>query len=299
MAARRNNGRSGSIAIVIRIWLVTKALVIARQTKCPMAVGPIRTDDVKMLQQQSQCNVILADDGLQHYALARAIEIVVIDGERRFGNGRCLPAGPLREPISRLQQVDLTIVNGAAQAGEHAMKIIGDTAINLKTGEQKPLLWFVQNQCHAVAGIGNPRRFFKHLSQQGLHFNCHIYPDHHVYDRHDIVFSDDTPVLMTEKDAVKCTQFASKQHWYLPVRAQPDPAFAEQLLVLLKERSMDKKLLEILACPLCKSPLVYNKEAQELICKVDRLAYPIRDDIPVMLEDEARAITDKEYQALS
>ena len=117
------------------------------------------------------------------------------------------------------------------------MQIVGNTAINLKTGEQKSLLLFAQNSCHVVAGIGNPQRFFKHLSQQGLHFNSHIFPDHHVYQQDDIVFADNTPVLMTEKDAVKCSQFANKQHWYLPVQAQPDPAFAEQLLALLKEKN--------------------------------------------------------------
>ncbi len=211
-----------------------EALVIVAQTGCPMTVGPVRTDNVKMLQQ-SQCDIILSDDGLQHYALVRDIEIAVIDGQRRFGNGHCLPAGPLREPVSRLRQVDLIIVNGSAPTGEYGMDMIGDTAINLKTGEQKPLLEFSQNGCHAMAGIGNPQRFFEHLIKQGLHFDSHIFPDHHRYQQQDIDFTDAAAVLMTEKDAVKCTAFAKQQHWYVPVKAQPDSGFAEQLLAKLKE----------------------------------------------------------------
>lgn len=213
-----------------------EAIVIAVQTQCPMAVGPIRTDDVKMLQQQSNCNIILADDGLQHYALQRTVEIAVIDGERRFGNAHCLPAGPLREPVSRLQQIPLLIANGTAQRGEYAMKMIGNYAINLPTGEQKPLSDFKQRRCHAVAGIGNPQRFFKHLQAHGLRIKAHDFPDHHVYQAYDFAFSDTEAVLMTEKDAVKCTAFANSQFWFVPIQAAPDTAFGQQLLAILKEQ---------------------------------------------------------------
>lgn len=213
-----------------------EAVVIARQTACPMAVGPVRTDDVKLLLQHSRCDVIVADDGLQHYALARDIEIVVIDGQRRSGNGRCLPAGPLREPEARLQEVDLTIVNGSAMAGELAMNVIGDHAVNLKTGEQKPLTDFVGQHCHALAGIGNPQRFYQLLENKGLTINSQSFPDHHVYRSGDLTFADDAPVLMTEKDAVKCAALASDNTWFVPIGAQPDVEFGEKLMALLKEK---------------------------------------------------------------
>ena len=214
-----------------------EALLIAKQTACPMAVGPLRADAANMLLKQTDCNVILSDDGLQHYALNRDIEIAVIDGERRFGNGYCLPAGPLREPIERLQSVDFVVVNGEkSEENEFSMQLVGDTAVNLVTGELKSLQEFKAVDCHALAGIGNPDRFFKLLETAGLICTCHSFSDHYQFQRHDIEFSDNKPVLMTEKDAVKCTAFAGLQHWYLPVKAKPEPVFSEQLLKLLREK---------------------------------------------------------------
>ncbi|WP_262965853.1 tetraacyldisaccharide 4'-kinase [Methylobacter psychrophilus] len=215
-----------------------EALLIATQTGCPMAVGPLRVEAAKMLLSQADCNVILSDDGLQHYALNRTIEIAVIDGERRFGNGHCLPAGPLREPIERLQRVDFVIVNGEKyEDHEFSMQLVGQTLVNVVTGEQKPLPEFNAVECHALAGIGNPERFFKQLEVAGLICTTHSFPDHYPFQRHDIDFGDNKPVLMTEKDAVKCTEFAGLQHWYLPVKAVPDAAFSEQLLNLLKRKA--------------------------------------------------------------
>jgi tetraacyldisaccharide 4'-kinase len=212
-----------------------EALLIAKQTGCPMAVGPLRVEAANMLLRNADCNIILSDDGLQHYALNRDIEIAVIDGDRRFGNGYCLPAGPLREPVERLQSVDLIIVNGEkSEDNEFSMQLVGDTAVNLVTGEQKPLQEF--NNGHALAGIGNPERFFKLLASAGLTCITHSFPDHYQFQRHDIEFDDNKSVLMTEKDAVKCTGFAGKQHWYLPVKAVPEAGFAEQLLNLLSEK---------------------------------------------------------------
>lgn len=214
-----------------------EALLIAKQTGCPMAVSPLRVDAAKLLLTQSDCNVILSDDGLQHYALNRDIEIAVIDGERRFGNSYCLPAGPLREPIERLQSVDFVIVNGKkSEEQEFSMHIMGNTAVNLVTGQQKILSEFRASHCHALAGIGNPERFFKLLESAGLTCKTHSFPDHYQFQPSDIVFPDaDTalPVLMTEKDAVKCMAFAGEQHWYIPVKALPESGFAEQLLGLL------------------------------------------------------------------
>lgn len=214
-----------------------EALLIAKQTGCPMAVAPLRVEAGKLLLQHADCNVILSDDGLQHYALYRDIEIAVIDGERRFGNSYCLPAGPLREPIQRLQSVDFIVVNGnKTEDNEYEMHIIGDTAINLVTHEQKPLSAFTgDSKLQALAGIGNPDRFFKLLTDAGLTFTAHSFPDHHEFTARDIAFKD--TVLMTEKDAVKCLTFASAQHWYVPVKATLDNQFTEQLLSLLKRKS--------------------------------------------------------------
>lgn len=214
-----------------------EAILIAKQTGCPMAVSPVRIEAAKLLLEQTACNVILADDGLQHYALNRDIEIAVIDGDRRFGNGYCLPAGPLREPIARLQKVDFIVVNGEKSEGhEYAMHITGNTAVNLITGQQKPLSEFSGTSCHALAGIGNPERFFKLLAAAGLTCKTYSFPDHHKFQLQDISFPNSGPVLMTEKDAVKCLTFAGEQHWYVPVLAVPEPAFAGQLLKRLQEK---------------------------------------------------------------
>lgn len=211
-----------------------EAMLIAKQTACPMAVGPLRVDAAKLLLQKSDCDVILSDDGLQHYALNRDIEIAVIDGERRFGNSYCLPAGPLREPIERLQSVDFVVVNGEkSEDNELAMQITGNTAINLLTGEEKPLSEFKAVDCHALAGIGNPDRFFKLLESFGLNCTTHSFPDHYKFQAKDISVLGSEPVLMTEKDAVKCMAFASDRHWYVPIAAVLESGFVERLLALL------------------------------------------------------------------
>lgn len=213
-----------------------EAILIKQHSHCPIAVAPKRVKAAHMLLDRSDCNIILADDGLQHYALMRDIEIAVIDGERRFGNGYLLPCGPLREPIDRLQKVDLLIVNGVPEAdNEFAMTVSGDTAIHLISQQKKPLSAFSQQSCHAVAGIGNPKRFFDLLTQADIVVDAHAFPDHHQFNVADITFADDKSVLMTEKDAVKCRGFASDNHWYIPVKAQPESQFVDKLLHLLKQ----------------------------------------------------------------
>jgi tetraacyldisaccharide 4'-kinase len=212
-----------------------EAVLIAKQTGCPMAVSPLRVEAGRLLLEQFDCDVILSDDGLQHYALNRDIEIAVIDGERRFGNSYCLPAGPLREPIDRLQTVDFIVVNGeVSEDNEISMQITGDIAVNLVTGQQKPLQEFTD--CHALAGIGNPDRFFKLLESAGLSCKTHSFPDHYKFLPGDIWFPNAMPVLMTEKDAVKCLSMAGNQHWYVPVTAIPDANFSGQLVSLLREK---------------------------------------------------------------
>lgn len=214
-----------------------EALLIARLTGCPMAVAPLRAAAGKMLLDRAECNVILSDDGLQHYALDRDIEIAVIDGTRRYGNGYCLPAGPLREPVTRLKEVDIIIVNGEKSSeNEFSMQMQGNIAVNLVTDEEKSLREFADGSCHALAGIGNPDRFFRQLALAGLTCETHSFPDHYPYQRSDIEFGDARPVLMTDKDAVKCKAFAGEQHWRIPVVAVPDAAFSERLLNLLREK---------------------------------------------------------------
>jgi tetraacyldisaccharide 4'-kinase len=218
-----------------------EALLIVKQTNCPMVIGANRVEAGKFLLKYTPCDVILADDGLQHYALKRDIEIAVIDGERRFGNSICLPAGPLREPIERLNNVDFVVVNGKAAENtvwhEWQMQLVGDVAVNLLTGENKLLSEFKNTYCHAIAGIGNPERFFSQLEKAGISQRLnHSFPDHHVFMANEITF-ENQPVFMTEKDAVKCKTFATKNHWFVPVTAQLPPEFSAKFLTLLKKIS--------------------------------------------------------------
>lgn len=219
-----------------------EALLIVKQTNCPMAVGVARVEAAKCLLKHAPCDVILADDGLQHYALKRDIEIAVIDGERRFGNSICLPAGPLREPIERLNSVDFVVVNGEPTENnawhEWEMQLVGDVALNLITGETKSLAEFNNVECHALAGIGNPERFFKQLEKAGILKRIdHSFPDHHIFAVDEISFKN-APVFMTEKDAVKCKMFATENHWFVPVAAQLSTDFNDKFLTLLKKRTL-------------------------------------------------------------
>lgn len=207
-------------------------VLLARATGCPMRVAPDRVAAARALLAEHDCNVILSDDGLQHYALGRDIEIAVIDGERRFGNGHCLPAGPLREPASRLKDVDLIVANGAAQAGEFAMQVHAGEAINLVSGERRALESFRGQPVHAVAGIGHPARFFTALQDAGLTVEPHAFPDHHAFRPEDLAF-DDGAVLMTEKDAVKCRRFALPYLWAVATRVELGEAFGARVLALL------------------------------------------------------------------
>ncbi|WP_029685005.1 tetraacyldisaccharide 4'-kinase [Tatumella saanichensis] len=207
-------------------------VLIHQRTGVPVAVAPRRVEAVKALLAASPVDVIVTDDGLQHYALQRDIEVVVVDGMRRFGNGWWLPAGPMRERASRLDSVDAVIVNGGvANSGEIAMHLQPGQAVNLLSGATCP----VTDLCQvvAMAGIGHPPRFFATLRSLGVTPVSEIaYADHHAYTAQELTatIAPGQALLMTEKDAVKCRAFAAEDWWYLPVTAQLDGRQSQQLL---------------------------------------------------------------------
>jgi tetraacyldisaccharide 4'-kinase len=207
-------------------------VLIQHRTGCPTVVAEDRVAAALRVAAEP-VDVILSDDGLQHLRLARDCEIAVVDGTRGFGNGRLLPAGPLRERPARLTQVDVIVVNGAA---EHAslsgldsagtvlsMSLMLGAAQRLEDGFRAPLEHFRSARLHAVAGIGHPERFFRDLRTRGLELVEHPFPDHHPLTPRELDFADDWPILMTEKDAIRCAAFASSRMWFVPVAT----AFAE------------------------------------------------------------------------
>ncbi len=215
-------------------------VLLAQRCDCPIVASPNRVEAAQALLKHSECDIIITDDGLQHYRLQRDIEIVVVDGDRRFGNRSCLPAGPLREPLSRLKSVDYIVTNGMAGRGEFAMKLTPSNFISLTNPQQSlALTEFKGKTVHAIAGIGNPQRFFNLLKSHGIEVVEHPFEDHYAYSEQDLAFGDQLPVLMTEKDAVKCRRIARSNNsvpmWYLPVEAQLDEAFALSVLGKLKK----------------------------------------------------------------
>jgi tetraacyldisaccharide 4'-kinase len=214
-------------------------VLLARRCPCPVAVGPDRVSAARRLVELHGCNLIVCDDGLQHYALERDVEVVVLDGVRRFGNGCCLPAGPLREPPSGLRRSGVVSVcnGGVPGPGELGMRLAPGALWNLRSpGTSSTLGEFAGREVHAVAGIANPARFFGMLEAAGMRIHRHPYPDHHRFLMRDIDFADCLPVLMTEKDAVKCSSFADRRHWAVPVAAIPDPALGQVVLDRLRAR---------------------------------------------------------------
>ncbi|MCZ8131368.1 MAG: tetraacyldisaccharide 4'-kinase [Steroidobacteraceae bacterium] len=199
-------------------------LLIARRTGAPVYVGRDRVACAELLAPE--VDVVVADDGLQHYRLARDLEIVVVDGRRRFGNGRLLPAGPLREPPARLRSAGIVVANGGTPApGELAMTLVPGDVVALADGTRGSLTAFAAASpgVHAVAGIGDPPRFFATLRGAGLAIEEHAFPDHATFTAGDLQFGDARPVLMTEKDAVKCGGFADPRLHYLEVSARFAP----------------------------------------------------------------------------
>jgi tetraacyldisaccharide 4'-kinase len=237
----RGYGRKGSAPRMVEInsdWreVGDEPLLIREATQCLTVVAADRVAGAELLVEHG-VQAIIADDGLQHLRLERDCEIVVIDGMRGFGNGYLLPAGPLREPLLRLAKVDAVVTNGPAnQPGSFEMTLVPGQPLPLA-----PQAGALGRKVHAVAGIGNPQRFFRTLRKQGFDVLEHPFPDHHAFTCADLRFGDDLPVLMTEKDAVKCRGFADARMWYLPVAAQ----FSESQARWLLERVFRKLNLEL------------------------------------------------------
>jgi tetraacyldisaccharide 4'-kinase len=216
-------------------------VLIARSVGCPIAVGPDRVAAARLLIAGGEVDVIVSDDGLQHYKLARDLEIAVVDASRKLGNGQLLPAGPLREPPERLQELGLVVVNGrgwtAPVQRQVDMRLFSVEVRALDGSAARPISEFAGQTVHAVAGIGNPARFFSMLSQHDIRLVMHPFPDHHPFTQGDLDFGDGLPVLMTEKDAVKCRAFAAAHHWVVPVEAGISPehaALVQELVQALK-----------------------------------------------------------------
>jgi tetraacyldisaccharide 4'-kinase len=208
-------------------------VMMRQHVVCPMVVDPLRPRGAKRLIEQHQCNVILCDDGLQHYALDRDIEIVVMDGKRRWGNGFLLPMGPLREGLWRLASADFVVLNGGlATQSEHLMSLAPGRLMNVKYPNKSKALSDFAEPVIAAAGIGNPQRFFELLVAKQVKLKaCLSFADHYQFGKGDLP---EETVLMTEKDAVKCRHFAHEDWWYLPVSAKLSEQFKQQFLHKLK-----------------------------------------------------------------
>ena len=208
--------------------------LLLAETGLPVWIGHDRADAARgLIRSNPSCDVIVADDGLQHYALARAMEIAVIDASRGFGNGLLLPAGPLREPVSRLREVD-AVVRLVANDVPRPPNVNGRDFLmtheplpwrNVKRAdlEANPAQW-QGREVHALSGIGNPQRFFDMVASLGIHATPHAFSDHHDFSPKDIALPGAIAILMTQKDAVKCKAFADERCWYLPLHAIIDPA---------------------------------------------------------------------------
>jgi len=213
-------------------------VLLMRRTGCPVFVNIDRVAAAKsLLQAYPDCDVIISDDGLQHYRMQRDIELVVVDAARGFGNQMLLPAGPLREPVSRLKQVDAVIYNGKpVDLAGFEMSLQAKTIRRVDDPRIEASLDVLENvPIKAVAGIGNPKRFFQQLRELELVIEEHMFPDHYAYRPEDLAFAGDAVVLMTEKDAVKCAAFAKQNWWYLPVDALLDKALADYIVQKLRK----------------------------------------------------------------
>ena len=211
-------------------------MLIQKHTHLPVFVSKDRVLAAKALvKKYAKTDVILSDDGIQHYRLRRDLEVLVIDGTRKFGNGYLLPAGPLREFRSKLKTVDAIVCNHKKVIdGSYLMKYKGHLLINLKTNKKIHLNNLSLKNIHAIAGIGNPDRFFDYLKTYNILFSSSVFQDHYKFSKKDFRDMNDKNIIMTEKDAVKCQQFSRNNFWYLPVIAEVDSKFTDVILKKLR-----------------------------------------------------------------
>ena len=211
-------------------------MLIQKHTHLPVFVSKDRVLAAKALvKKYAKTDVILSDDGIQHYRLRRDLEVLVIDGTRKFGNGYLLPAGPLREFRSKLKTVDAIVCNHKKVIdGSYLMKYKGHLLINLKTNKKIHLNNLSLKNIHAIAGIGNPDRFFDYLKTYNILFSSSAFQDHYKFSKKDFRDMNDKNIIMTEKDAVKCQQFSRNNFWYLPVIAEVDSKFTDVILKKLR-----------------------------------------------------------------
>ena len=220
-------------------------VMIARRSRVPVYISPDRPAAARaLLAAHPEVDVLVSDDGLQHYALARDVEIAVVDGERRFGNGLMLPSGPLREPVKRLASVDAVVVNGG-----HSDTVLGPRQFTMLLGRERFAALATNEELApqefarmaqgrsvvAVAGIGNPDRFFEHLARLGVTARNRAFPDHHAFQPAELKLAGAELVVMTEKDAVKCAAFADARMWLMRVDAMLPPEFEDFLLARIAQ----------------------------------------------------------------
>jgi len=210
-------------------------LMIHQKASVPVVVGSDRVAAINHLLEYNQCNVIFSDDGLQHYRMKRDFEIAVIDSSRGFGNGFCLPAGPLREPVSRLKQVDMVVYNETGSRGSERLSYSLQFSMvsPLTGGEARPLSSFENKTVHAVAGIGHPMRFFNQLREMGVSIVEHAFSDHHQFQLDDFAGWQSDCIIMTEKDAIKCADLLLADAWVVNSSVQLSAALKQQLDALL------------------------------------------------------------------
>ena len=220
-----------------------EAALVFQTTRAPFIVCRDRVRAGQVMLDKTAVDVIISDDGLQHYRLCRDVEVCVIDGERRFGNEYLLPAGPLREPLSRLHGIALRVCNGGeARTDEVPMQLVGEEAVSVADPQQRrPVRDLAGQRVHAVAGIGNPERFFAQLRAAGLDVIPRAFDDHFPYAEKDLDFGDELPVLMTAKDAVKCTTFAHANWWSLPVRARLPESFFDTVAARVRAARAEQR----------------------------------------------------------
>ena len=224
-----------------------ETVMLAQQTGCPVIAGPERPLSAQQLIDQHGCDVIISDDGFQHFKLHRDIDIVVIDAARGLGNRWCMPSGPLRESPSALKFADMQVLNGdthqpikgSAEPRYYAMQL--QAGLPYAMQNRTPcdnLAQLKQTPLHAIAGIGHPQRFFDMLRNMGFSIIEHSYPDHHSYTGQDVDFADSLAMITTEKDAIKLRRIETKRAaWVMPVHAQTDPTFSTDILDMLKQHA--------------------------------------------------------------